>query len=113
MMKAITKIVFLNENDEKFFGEGPLRLLRTIEKTGSLRSASMSMGMAYTKALKLVENAEKTLGFKLLQRTTGGKSGGGSQLTPEGKEWITKYEKYCEACKAANARLYMEFFFEQ
>ena len=109
-MKAVTKIVFLNENDEKFFGEGPLRLLQAIEKTGSLRGASTSMGMAYTKALKLVENAENALGFKLLQRVTGGKDGGGSHLTPEGKEWITKYEKYCEACKRANAKLYMEFF---
>ena len=109
-MKAITKIVFLNENDQKFFGEGPFRLLSTLEKTGSLRSAAMSMGMAYTKALKLVENAEKTLGFKLTERITGGKDGGGSHLTPQGKEWITKYEKYCDACKTANARLYLEFF---
>ena len=112
-MKAITKIVFINEEEQKFFGEGPLKLLHAVEKTGSLRSASLSMGMAYTKALKLVENAEKTLGFKLTERVVGGKSGGGSHLTPEGKEWITKYERYCEACKIANAKLYLEFFSEQ
>ena len=112
-MKAITKIVFLDEDGEKFFGEGPCRLMRGIEETGSLRGAAMSMGMAYTKALKLIGNAEKALGFKLTERATGGKDGGGSRITPEGKEWLIKYEAYRDACKAANAKLYLEFFSEQ
>ena len=87
--------------------------MRGIEETGSLRGAAMSMGMAYTKALKLIGNAEKALGFKLTERATGGKDGGGSRITPEGKEWLTRYETYRDACKAANAKLYMEFFPEQ
>ena len=53
-MTAVTKIVFLDENREKFFGEGPCRLLRGVEETGSLRSAALDMGMAYTKALKIM-----------------------------------------------------------
>ena len=112
-MKAITKIVFLDENGEKFFGEGPARLMRGIEATGSLRGAAMSMEMAYTKALKLIANAEKALGFPLTERAVGGKDGGGSRITPQGKEWLVKYECYRDACKAANAKLYMEFFSEQ
>ena len=112
-MKAVTKIIFLDDNDEKFFGEGPARLMRGIEATGSLRGAAMSMGMAYTKALKLISNAENALGFKLTERVTGGNKGGGSQITPEGREWLTKYENYRDACKAANAKLYKEFFQEQ
>ena len=93
-MKAVTKIIFFDENNEKFFGEGPYRLLCTIEETGSLRSAAASMGLAYTKALRMIRNAEKALGFPLTWRSTGGKSGGGSTLTPEGKEWLKKYEQY-------------------
>ena len=112
-MKAVTKIIFLDENGEKFFGEGPARLLHEIEETGSLRAAAISMGMAYTKALKLIKNAEAALGFELILRVTGGKNGGGSQLTKEGKEWLERYESYCEACKLANSRLYMEFFSKQ
>ena len=49
-MKAITKIYFVNDNNEKFFGAGPCQLLHMIEETGSLRSASISMGLAYTKS---------------------------------------------------------------
>ena len=112
-MKAVTRIIFLNENDEKFFGEGPARLLHEIEEHGSLRAAAISMGMAYTKALKLIKNAESALGFALITRVTGGKGGGGSCLTKEGKEWLERYESYRDACRQANSRLYMEFFPEQ
>jgi len=112
-MKAVTRITFLDDNGEKFFGEGPAWLLHGVEKYGSLRAAAMSMDMAYTKALKLIRNAETTLGFALIRRSTGGKDGGGSCLTEEGKEWLKRYEAYRDACKQANGRLYLEFFPEQ
>lgn len=112
-MKAVTRIIFLDEQGDKFFGEGPFRLLCAVEETGSLRAAAMSMNMAYTKALKVLKNAEAALGFPLTARATGGKAGGGSQLTPEGKEWITRYEAYRNACIQANRQLYLEFFPEQ
>ena len=112
-MKAVTKITFLDENGEKFFGEGPARLLRGVERTGSLRAASAEMNMAYTKALKLVKNAEAALGFPLINSITGGKSGGGSSLTKEGKEWLERYEKYRDECIQTNYRLYLEHFPEQ
>ena len=112
-MKAVTKITFLDDNGEKFFGEGPARLLRGIAECGSLRAAAMSMDMAYTKALKLIRNAENALGYPLIRRSTGGKDGGGSCLTEEGKEWLERYEAYRDACKESNSRLYLEFFPQQ
>ena len=112
-MKAVTKITFLDDNNEKFFGEGPARLLHGIEKSGSLRAAAISMDMAYTKALKLIRNAENALGFVLIRRSAGGRDGGGSALTEEGKEWLARYEAYRDACKLSNSKLYLEFFPEQ
>lgn len=112
-MKAVTRIVFVDDTGEKFFGEGPARLLRGIEDKGSLRAAALSMEMAYTKALTIIQHAEKTLGFSLVIRTTGGKAGGGSKLTKEGKEWLERYEKYRDACIQANSKLYLDFFPQQ
>lgn len=109
-MKATTKITFFDDHGEKFFGEGPCRLLRAVEQTGSLRCAAASMEMAYSKALRLVKNAERALGFPLTQRTVGGKDGGSSILTPEGKEWLRTYEAYRDACIQSNRQLYQEFF---
>ena len=87
--------------------------MRGVEEMGSLRASAMQMGMAYTKALKLMKNAENALGYKLTMRTSGGKNGGGSRLTSEGKEWMERYEAYRDACIQANHRLYLEFFPEQ
>ncbi|MGM9550336.1 MAG: winged helix-turn-helix domain-containing protein [Faecousia sp.] len=112
-MESVTRIFLLDDTRQKFFGEGPARLLHAVEKTGSLRAAAADMGMAYTKALKLIKNAEAALGFSLTTRAAGGKDGGGSTLTPEGKEWLKRYEAYRDACVAANQQLYLEFFPQQ
>lgn len=112
-MRAATKITFYDDEGQKFFGEGPCRLLRGIEETGSLRAAALSMEMAYSKAMRLLKNAEAALGFPLTMRTTGGSGGGGSVLTPEGKEWLSRYEAYQDACIQANRQLYLEFFPQQ
>ena len=109
-MRAVTKVYFLDENGEKFFGEGPCSLLHGVEQTGSLRAAAQNMGMAYTKALKLLRQAEQALGFALTERAAGGRDGGGSRLTPQGNEWLDTYERYRDACVAAKRRLYLEFF---
>lgn len=109
-MKALTKIQITADNGMKFFGEGPCRLLRCVEKTGSLRAAAMEMEMAYSKATKLLKQAEENLGFSLTRRSTGGKDGGGSVLTPEGRQWLNQYEAYRDACVKANQALYRQFF---
>ena len=101
--------VFLCDNDNlRFFGEGPCRLLHLIEETGSLRAAALSMGMAYTKALHLMKRAEKNLGFSLTARTIGGKGGGGSVLTPEAKEFLHDYETWRNACIQSSRDLYTQ-----
>lgn len=64
-MRAAIKITFFDDNDEKFFGEGPYRLLLAIEKTGSLRSASQSMGLAYSKAFRMIKTLKRRWDFHL------------------------------------------------
>lgn len=109
-MKPVTKITLTDENGIRFFGEGPCRLLRCVEKTGSLRSAAMEMEMAYSKASRILKQAEENLGFPLTARSTGGKDGGGSILTPQGRQLLGQYEAYRDACVKANQALYRQYF---
>ena len=109
-MRVSTRIQLLDDAGEKFFGEGPCRLLHLVEETGSLRAAAASMGMAYSKALKLIRQAETALGFPLTQRCVGGKDGGGSTLTPEGCAFLQTFEAYRDACRLANRELYSRYF---
>ena len=100
-MQPNIRVMLFDEDGERFFGEGPCRLLHAIEQTGSLRAAAQSMQMAYTKALGLVRHAERKIG---------GKGGGGSVLTDEAKEFLYRYEQYRDACKQAGKQLYPQFF---
>lgn len=109
-MEAVTKVFLLDDEGERFFGEGPYRLLLGVEEEGSLRAAAASMGMAYTKALRLVRHAEQALGFALTQRTTGGRDGGGSRLTPRGKEFLDQYAAYRAQCDQACRGIYRQIF---
>ena len=67
-MKPALRVMLCDDAGERFFGEGPCRLLHLIEETGSLRSAAAQMGLSYSKALRLVQHAEKELGFALMPR---------------------------------------------
>ena len=72
-MKPALRVMLCDDAGERFFGEGPCRLLHLIEETGSLRSAAAQMGLSYSKALRLVQHAEKELGFALTCKTIGGR----------------------------------------
>lgn len=62
-MKPALRVMLCDDAGERFFGEGPCRLLHLIEETGSLRSAAAQMGLSYSKALRLVQHAEKGTGL--------------------------------------------------
>lgn len=109
-MKVITRLYFFNDKEERFFGEGPYRLLKKVEETGSLHSAAFALGMAYSKATKLLKHAEASLGFPLTVRRIGGKSGGGSELTEEAKDFLGRYEAYRNECLKHNETLYNKYF---
>lgn len=109
-MKLRTQIYFCDDNGEKFFGEGPYRLLCGIEEAGSLRCAARRMDMAYTKAFALLKRAEEEFGFPLTTKVIGGKGGGGSTLTKEARELITRYEAYRSSCAELAERLYSQYF---
>lgn len=109
-MKSDIRVFLCDDEHFRFFGEGPCRLLHSIEETGSLRAAAISMGMAYTKALAIMKRAEKNLGFPLTARKIGGKGGGGSILTREAKEFLNDYETYRDACTRTSRELYTQIF---
>jgi molybdate transport system regulatory protein len=89
------------DKDGKAFGEGPFRLLKLVEKTGSLHQAAMQMKMSYRKAWLTIGAIEQRLGFPLIERHTGGHSGGGSTITPQGADFISHYEAFRADVKEA------------
>ena len=105
-----TRVTILDKNGDKFWGEGPYRLLEAVIETGSLRAASASLYMAYTKALKLLRTSEAALGFPLTVREIGGRHGGGSVVTEQALEWMRCYREYRDACSCVNEELFHKYF---
>lgn len=98
------------EKAGKVFGEGPANILTLVEKKGSLNQAAEAMEMSYSQAWHLIKQLEDRLGFKLLKAYSGGKNGGGSELTPEARELQKKYNEFKEEADIMLEQLAEKFF---
>ena len=89
-------------------GPGKVRLLELVSEMGSIRSAGTELKMSYARAWKLIQDMNATFGAPVLTATTGGKSGGGAQLTPLGLEIVSAYRAAEQkAAKAAQKEMAM------
>jgi molybdate transport system regulatory protein len=86
------KLWFVGENEEYVFGLGTMRLLAEIERLGSISAAARELGMSYRYALERITVVEKRLDRSLVERTRGGKEGGGAKLTAFGRELLEDYK---------------------
>ncbi|MBT3241657.1 MAG: LysR family transcriptional regulator [Bacteroidetes bacterium] len=78
-------------------------LLKLIEKHGSLKSAAGIQGLSYRKAWGDLRKAEDFLGFRLIETVRGGKDGGLSRLTEDGRGLI---EAFTELHKQFDEAIY-------
>ena len=67
------------------------------------------MDMSYTKAWKILNRAEKEMGFALITRMNGGRNGGSSVLTDEGKKAIIGFRIMEEKLSEESVRLLEEY----
>ena len=101
---ARVKLTF--HTDERFFGPGICELLERIRRSGSIQAAAAGMEMSYTKAWRILNRAERAMGFPLITRVSGGKNGGCSVLTEAGERAIREFrEMERELSDAANELL--------
>lgn len=106
-----TKIFLSGEH--AFFGPGMYELLFYIEETGSLRAAVEKMEMSYTKGWKMIRRAEQEAGFPFLKRCNGGKHGGSSVLTEEGKQFMEEYHAMSEEIACSSQAIFEKHFGRQ
>ncbi len=86
---------FWFENSRGYvFGKGAYELLKKIKEVGSIRKASMDMGLSYRHAWGLIKEIEENLKIKVVESERGGREGGKTMLTEEGNKLIEEYEKY-------------------
>jgi formylmethanofuran dehydrogenase subunit E len=85
--------IWLEIEREPVFGRGRRYLLEAIDKHGSINQAARMANISYKKAWSHIKTMEERLGISLVECRTGGKSGGGSTLTDEAREFLKRYEE--------------------
>ncbi|HEK25188.1 MAG TPA: LysR family transcriptional regulator [Hydrogenobaculum sp.] len=84
--------IFINKDGEGFFGEGRYKLLKLIDKYGSISKAAKEMKMSYKAAWDHIQSINNLAEEPVVYTRTGGKDGGQTVLTPYGKRLLKHYE---------------------
>ncbi|QOV20443.1 NTP transferase domain-containing protein [Blautia liquoris] len=82
--------------------------LELIEHNGSMRTACIQMHMSYSKGWNIIKEAERQLGYELLNTRSGGADGGASKLTEKGKHLLERYRRIQEKLQFMAKQLFEE-----
>jgi molybdate transport system regulatory protein len=83
--------VALCKSDQEYLGDDRIQLLEMIHEHGSITKAAKAVGISYKTAWDTMDAINNLSDKPLFVRMAGGKSGGGTRLTEEGREFIRKY----------------------
>src|SRR5690606_19856963 len=85
--------IWLTVDGEKFGGPDRVTLLAKIAEQGSITQAAKAIGMSYKAAWDAVDTMNNLAGRPLVERSSGGRGGGSTQLTARGLELIERFDK--------------------
>lgn len=108
-MKAKLKVWVLF-NDKVKFGQGRAALLRVIDELGSIKQAVERFEMSYRNAWGYLRDLERAAGFRLLDRKPGGSRAAGTRLTPKGREFLDRYDRFERDLERSMARCFDRVF---
>lgn len=87
---------WLTKDGQNFLGAGRIELLERIDKIGSINAAAKEMKMSYKAAWERINGMNALADQPLIERSTGGKGGGGTKLTPYAHELIATFHRLNE-----------------
>lgn len=105
-LKPTIRLSIMNPDSESgsLFGRGIANLCLGVRETGSLNASAKGMGMAYSKAWRIIKDTEETLDVQLLLRD----GAHGSTLTEDGNRLLDAYLAIEEHLSAEADRLFKE-----
>ena len=83
--------LWFSRAEHKFLGGDRINLLEKIDEHGSITKAAKAVGISYKTAWDTVNLINNLAEKPLVDRITGGKGGGGTSLTAEGKKVIAQF----------------------
>ena len=107
-LKAKCKLWLSSKNVEGVFGDGKWRLLKAIDREGSLRKACERLHISYRKAWGDLKKAQDFLRIALVEKKRGGINGGETILTKQGKKLVEAYTKFRGDIEKALGKAYQK-----
>ncbi|MCL1975755.1 MAG: selenium cofactor biosynthesis protein YqeC [Firmicutes bacterium] len=107
-MKLMYKIWL--DDGGKAFGEGPYRLLKGVQASGSLAQAAKDQNMSYSRAHGLMKQISAKLGFALLEGHAGGSGGGGARVTVRAQDLMRRYETMIQESEESLESIFARHF---
>ena len=89
---SFTYKVWIAVNGKPVIGPGGARILEAIDRLGSISKASKELGMSYRFVWGYIRRVEDTMKVKVVKRQRGGRGGGYTTLTREGKVLLEAYK---------------------
>jgi molybdate transport system regulatory protein len=89
----IEAVVSLTSVDARSVGRDRIRLLEAVARQGSITAGAKAVGLTYKAAWDALDAMANLFGQPLLSTRSGGKSGGGSVLTPTGVRVIEAFHR--------------------
>lgn len=83
--------IWLEIDGKPLLGSGRVRLLNAIASSGSINAACQQLDIPYRKAWAQLKEMETLAPFPVLERSKGGKGGGGATLTKETVELLKQF----------------------
>ncbi|MCX5869874.1 MAG: LysR family transcriptional regulator [Deltaproteobacteria bacterium] len=81
---------------QTYLSWGRIALLERIDEHGSVSAAAKSMKMSFSHAWHLIENMNTLAPKPLVEKQAGGRQGGGTWLTPAGKQAVHDFWQLVE-----------------
>jgi len=86
--------LWIDINGQGTASHGRIKLLELVGETGSIKKAAETLGMSYKAAWETINTLNSIYGKNLVERKTGGRGGGGTTLTEQGRTLIKTYNHY-------------------
>ena len=90
---AVKGRIWIDGKEGTFLGYGRVVLLERIREHGSISAAARSMKMSYRHAWQLVDSMNRQSDEPMVEKSTGGRGGGGAALTPAGEKAVRAFWK--------------------
>ena len=90
--------IWIEKNGQPFLGYGRIKLLEAVYETASISAAAKALDMSYKKAWRLLKDINTKALEPVLQKTIGGKNGGGTKVTDYGLMLIAQFQRLNQNC---------------